>query len=189
MEITGWTAAEKSDRTGNWFCSLLGEKLLPQSGWSEQRVSAAFVMSCLGCLLLVLVLTIRAFPELFQALDHPQHHVLKLFFFLFSKRPALHEVMLPNAFFKSTSDNALKTFKFLLLLHLNKSWAVPDKSHPSCLKIHCFLYCNKTFTNACPRNTKFLKNNWEGTVFCLSQVNNQSSMPLWGHGWDTEFIL
>lgn len=75
MEITGWTAAEKSDRTGNWFCFLLGEKPWLQSVWSGQRVSAASVMSCLGSLLLELVLISKTFPEFLQALDHPQHHV------------------------------------------------------------------------------------------------------------------
>ena len=48
-----WAGAEKSDRTGNWFGFLLGEKkpLLHRS-WSELRVSAASVMSCTFSLLL-----------------------------------------------------------------------------------------------------------------------------------------
>lgn len=52
-------------------------------------------------------------------------------FSFFPKRPALHEVILPNTFFKSTSGNALKSPKFWVFLYLNKSWAASKNLTPT----------------------------------------------------------
>lgn len=133
MESTGWAAAAKSGRTGNWFCFLLGNKPLLHGAWSELRVSAVSVVNWMFSL--PLGICTHHWGSSRALLGYTMLTIM----FKSSASPALRKVLraaVSDKFFKSTSVNVLETFKFWLFLYLDKN-LTPSVSR-------CIVFCAAT---------------------------------------------